>query len=556
MVAHSLRNSAPHRDAADLAENEGRKVADRYLLTRQLGTGGMGRVWLAWDELLQRNVAVKEVLPRHAADDDADLGRTLREARAAATLDHPGIITVYDVVDHDGRPWIIMKVIDGPSLADHLRDEGPLPVHTAAEIGIRVIEALDAAHQHGVLHRDVKPSNIMLDRGQVVLTDFGIATIDGATVLTVTGQLVGAPEYIAPERIAGQEASRAADLWAVGITLYNIVIGDTPFRRTDTLATFGAIATEQPNPHPGLGPLWPVIQGLLEKKPADRLTAAAALAQLRELAGQPAAQPLSLPRPSKHLAHTEPQPTVLEPTALRTRHEAPPLLPSGDETVRIAKRRETPLRPGPSRTSWSRPRIAACVGVVALAVAVVVPVVLLNRPPDSGRASPGTSVQALPAVFTEDREPLGFSINVPRGYVRQASAVSTVSDVVWQAAQPDPGVGTLLVQVRRDDTQPDVQPIDYLGARERAERADSDDVTYRRLSLIGQGDGPAVWEYTHGAAVTGDHFHVRTLAMASGGHLYLLTFSLYARDVPTLQAQWRAAEPVMDVIWRSFHLTS
>lgn len=541
-----------------MTEGEGRKVAERYLLTRQLGTGGMGRVWLAWDELLQRNVAVKEVLPRHVADgdSDSDLSRTLREARAAATLDHPGIVTVYDVVDHDGRPWIIMKLIDGPSLADHLRDEGPLPVHTAAEIGIRVIEALDAAHQNGVLHRDVKPSNIMLDRGQVVLTDFGIATIDGSTVLTVTGQLVGAPEYIAPERIAGQEASRAADLWAVGITLYNIVIGDTPFRRTDTLATFGAIATEQPNPHPGLGPLWPVIQGLLEKKPADRLTAEATLALLRELVGQPAAQPLVLPRPPRRLAHTEPQITVMEPTALKTRHEAPPMLPSGDDTVRIAKPRETALEPAPSGTSPSHRRIAACVGVAALAAAVVLPVVLLNRPPDSGRASPGTSVQALPPVFTEDRESLGFSINVPRSYVRRASAVSTVSDVVWQAAQPDPRVGTLLVQVQRDGTQPGVQPIDYLSAKERAERADSDDVTYRRLSLTGQGGGPAVWEYTHGSAVTGDHFHVRTLAIAGGGHLYRLTFSLYARDMSALQEQWQAAAPIMDVIRRSFHLTS
>jgi hypothetical protein len=182
--------------------------------------------------------------------------------------------------------------------------------------------------------------------------------------------------------------------------------------------------------------------------------------------------------------------------------------------------------------------------------------VLLNRPPDAGRASPGTSVQAVPPVFTDDREPLGFSINVPRSYVRQASAVSTVSDVVWQAEQPDPSVGTLLVQVQRDDTQPGVQPIDYLSVKERAERADSDDTTYRRLSLTGQGGGRAVWEYTHGSAATGDHFHVRTLAIAAGGHLYLLTFSLYARNMSTLQAQWQAAAPIMDVIRHSFHLTS
>lgn len=542
-----------------MTEGEGRKLADRYLLTRQLGSGGMGRVWLAWDELLRRNVAVKEVLPRGPVPDDAadsDLGRTLREARAAATLDHPGIITVYDVVDHDGRPWIIMKLVDGPSLAGHLRDAGPLPVDRVAEIGIKVIEALDAAHEQGVLHRDVKPSNIMLDKGRVVLTDFGIATIDGATVLTSTGQLVGAPEYIAPERIAGYEASRAADLWAVGITLYDMVIGDTPFRRADTLATFGAIATEEPKPHPGLGPLWPVIRGLLEKKPADRLTAADALGLLRALLGQQSERRPAAPKRAKRLTHTEPQITVTGSTAPKTRHDACPIPLSGNDTVPVAGWADVTLEPVPSRPPRSGWRIATYVGAVALVAAVVVPVVVVNWAPDTGVAAPARAVRPPLPVFMAYREPLGFSITVPRGYGRQASVVSAVSDVVWQAAQPDPDIGVLQVQVQRDDTRPGTRPVAYLSAKERAESADTNNVDYRRLSLTGQGDGPAVWEYTHGSAASGDRFHVRVLAVASGARIYVLTFSLYAQDMSTLQARWRAAQPIMDEVQHSFRVTS
>src|SRR5882757_6079391 len=248
----------------------------------------MGRVWQAWDEYLHRNVAIKEVTPRGGSD--PSVPRTLREARAAAKLRHPGIITVHDVVIDDGRPWIVMELVEGRSLGDRLSEDGPLPVHRAAEIAIKVIEALDTAHQEGVLHRDVKPGNIMLDGDRVVLTDFGIAAIAGATALTVAGQMIGSPEYIAPERMDG-EASPAADLWSVGIMLYAMVVGRTPFHRTETQATLRAAVNREPDPDPAIGPLWPVIQGLLRKRPAERLTATAAVALLRDVALTPRSQP-------------------------------------------------------------------------------------------------------------------------------------------------------------------------------------------------------------------------------------------------------------------------
>lgn len=539
---------------------DGRTVADRYRLTRQLGSGGMGRVWLAWDERLRRNVAVKEVLPRHSTEDNGDdsVRRTLREARAAAMLDHPGIITVHDVLDYDGRPWIIMEFIDGPSLADHLRDEGPFPVREAAEIAIEVIGALDAAHEQGVLHRDVKPNNIMLGKGRVVLTDFGIAAVDGSTVLTATGQLVGSPEYLAPERIDGRGATRAADLWSVGITLYHMVIGDTPFRRTTTLETFGAIANSEPKPHPGLGPLWPVVHGLLRKKPDERLAAEAAIDQLREVIGQRADPALILPVSARNLPPTKAINTATDVTADNTRHAAPAIPPDGNDTVTMGLPGDETLDPIPSAAprAWPRRRTVAVGGIVTMVVIVAVILFSVNWGDGSGGgASLIFSSRPSMPVFADYTEALGFSIDVPRNYVRQASEVSTVSDVVWQAAQPDPAIGTLQVQVQRDDSQPGATPIGYVSAKDRAESADSDDIDYRRLILTGQADGSAVWEYTHGSAASGDRYHVRALAVGNGDHMYVLTFSLYARDMSALQVEWQAAQPIMTRIRDSFHLT-
>ncbi|GAA2626896.1 serine/threonine-protein kinase [Streptomyces vastus] len=257
----------------------GRLLAGRYRVVAQLGRGGMGVVWRALDEVLGREVAVKELrtYTDAAAPELADLGRRMqREARAAARVRHPGVIAVHDVAEVDGRPLIVMELVDGPSLDDVLREQGPREPREAAEIGAKVMDALAAAHQAGVLHRDVKPGNILLDRsGRVVLTDFGIATMedpgDGSTThLTRSGELVGSLDYLAPERAQGHDFGPASDVWALGATLYAAVEGTSPFRRTSTWSTLTAIVAE-PLPEPqASGPLGPVLQELMQKQPQDR----------------------------------------------------------------------------------------------------------------------------------------------------------------------------------------------------------------------------------------------------------------------------------------------
>jgi hypothetical protein len=250
----------------------------------------MGAVWHAHDTLLGRDVAIKEIWLPNAGNEPVDpadplIRRALREAQAAARLRHPGIVTVHDVVIDAGRPWIVMELINGRSLAEAIREHGLLTEQRTAEIGLQVLDALRAAHHEGIAHRDVKPANILLDAAdRVVLTDFGIAAIDDATALTATGQMVGSPAYLAPERINGQPATVAADLWALGVTLYTAVTGRSPFQREDTQATFAAILTSRPTPPAHAGRLWPVIKSLLIKDPARRLNTEQALKLLANVA--------------------------------------------------------------------------------------------------------------------------------------------------------------------------------------------------------------------------------------------------------------------------------
>jgi hypothetical protein len=273
----------------------------------------MGAVWAAHDTLLGRDVALKEIyLPDDVAGpDDPSIRRALREAQAAARLRHRGIVTVHDVVTDDGRPWIVMELIDGPSLAAAVREHGTLPEHRAADIGLQVLDALRAAHRQGVLHRDVKPANILLGDDRVVLTDFGIAAIDDATSITSTGQMIGSPAFLAPERLDGRPATAATDLWALGVTLYTAVTGRPPFPGDDLPSTLAAIVSRSPEPPHGADLLWPVIDGLLAKDPERRLTADQAHTLLSAIVREqqpavtgrdPVARPFSGP-PAIHPGH-------------------------------------------------------------------------------------------------------------------------------------------------------------------------------------------------------------------------------------------------------------
>ncbi|MGW5161979.1 serine/threonine-protein kinase [Nonomuraea wenchangensis] len=264
----------------------GYRVGGRYRLVTLLGSGGFGRVWRAYDEVLGVEVAIKELqlLPGMSqAEQDKRLERAAREARNAVRLrTHENILAIYDVVS-DGLPWIVMELIDGSSLAEHLDEHGPLPVEQAAQVAGALLAALGAAHRAGIVHRDVKPANVMLSAdGRVLLTDFGIALHTTDTTLTTTGMLIGSPEYMAPERLRGTDGLPAGDLFSLGATLYQAVEGVSPFRRDTQPAALTAVLLEEPPPPRRAGRLAPLITRLLDKDPNSRPSVEEALAMLDE----------------------------------------------------------------------------------------------------------------------------------------------------------------------------------------------------------------------------------------------------------------------------------
>ncbi|MFD0591791.1 ricin-type beta-trefoil lectin domain protein [Catellatospora coxensis] len=288
-------------------------LAYRYQLLDVIGQGGQGRVWRARDEYLQRFVAVKELLaPAHLSDEErkATRERSLREARAVAQLSHPNVIQLYDVIPHEGEPWIVMELVRARSLHQVLASDGPIPVQRAADIGLALLGALRAAHQAGILHRDVKPANVLLaDDGRVLLTDFGLATHQSAdSTVTRTGMVVGSPAYLAPERVDGDRGGPAADLWALGATLFTAVEGRLVFDRPSPAATIAALVTEQPPRPTRAGALTPVLEGLLRKDPDRRIGAEQAESLLRTAldtarhdsrrAAQPNALETTVPNPA------------------------------------------------------------------------------------------------------------------------------------------------------------------------------------------------------------------------------------------------------------------
>jgi hypothetical protein len=282
-----------------------RVVAGRYALLAPLGSGGMGTVWRAEDLVLGREVAVKEVsFPHGLSDEDREVlrERTRREARAAARLDHPSAVTVYDVVEQDGSPYLVMELVEARTLAEVVRSDGPLPPAQAAEVGLAVLGALEAAHAQGIVHRDVKPGNVLLRTGatgvsRVVLTDFGIATSAGDSSITSTGLLLGSPSYIAPERARGHRPGPPSDLWALGATMFTAVEGRPPYDAGDPMATVTAVVTGDHAPFVAAGPLEPVIRGLLEKDPEQRLDAGRAR-RLLEGVVRAGELPTTAPRPA------------------------------------------------------------------------------------------------------------------------------------------------------------------------------------------------------------------------------------------------------------------
>ncbi|MCZ0979529.1 serine/threonine-protein kinase [Streptomyces diastatochromogenes] len=322
-------------------------IGGRYRLGERLGQGGMGVVRRATDELLGRQVAVKTL----ALDSGADPADALREARVVAQVRHPHVIVVHDVVEHEGRPALVMELVDGGSLADRLAAGEVLSPRATARLGLGLLDALSAAHARDVLHRDVKPANVLLekDTGRAVLTDFGIASLPGATTLSRTGVFIGTPEYTAPERMQGGDAGPASDLWSLGAVLCAAATGTSPFRRDSIGAMLHAIVYEEIRPSERMGPLVPVVQGLLERDPALRLGAAEARRLLAACAAGRSRPRRSPARPRARPPHRPPRRRYGTGPPLRTRRFRPPAAGEREpeaEGAAVRGRRRRGLRRG------------------------------------------------------------------------------------------------------------------------------------------------------------------------------------------------------------------
>ncbi|MEV4803613.1 serine/threonine-protein kinase [Nonomuraea sp. NPDC049421] len=343
-------------------------LAARYRLLEPVGRGGMGTVWRAHDELLDRDVAVKEVRLPTVLDEElrAELcARTEREGRATAMVAHPSVITVFDVVTEDDRPWIVMELLHARSLEQLIKEEGPLHPRKVAEIGRQILGALRAVHAKGILHRDVKPSNVLVTEDRAVLTDFGLAALEGDVSITQAGIVLGSAGYIAPERVLGSKASPAGDLWSLGATLYTAVEGRGLSGRRTAAAALAALTSGEPIPMTKAGPLAPVLDALLRIDPATRLDSVrASLMLARVAAGGSAEEPLP-PRksPGKTTGKATgrapasiPQPSFARRPSHRGMHRAdPPAAPFTVPSPRLERksgegvhRRRVEQRPTPS----------------------------------------------------------------------------------------------------------------------------------------------------------------------------------------------------------------
>ncbi|MFD8300782.1 serine/threonine-protein kinase [Streptomyces sp. NPDC059690] len=496
---------------------QGQLVAGRYRLADSIGSGGMGRVWRAHDEVLHRAVAIKELTAAlYVSESDRErlLARTRAEARAAARINHSAVVTVHDVLEHDGRPWIVMELVEGYSLADAVKEQGRVEPAEAARIGLWVLRALRAAHSAGVLHRDVKPGNVLIGHdGRVLLTDFGIAQIEGDTTITRTGEVVGSVDYLAPERVRGHDPGPASDLWALGATLYTAVEGRSPFRRTSPLSTMQAVVEEDAAEPKFAGPLGPVMAALLAKDPAQRPGAAEAEQMLAEVAEGRRSDAAQAYVPTQHVGGryetrtgtgTGPYNTGTGPqTGSATPY--PPL--TGPTTVGPTGIGPVPAAPPKRRRLRTFVLALALAVIVAGGTAVALQKWNHGGQPDaggtSGSPSPtpsatptGGSDGTVPANWRKVDDPYGFSVYLPRGWKR--TEVTGTGDVDPDLRQVDysPDGGKHFVRIAID-AKPDF--ADVTQHQQDLEQQLQKLVDYHRVQLrknLYRDRNGSVWEYT------------------------------------------------------------
>jgi hypothetical protein len=526
-------------------------VAGRYRLLDRLGAGGMGTVWRALDTVLDRDVAVKQVtFPHGVSDEEREVlrERTRREARAAARLDHPSAVTVYDVAEEDGTPYLIMELVEARTLADVVRTDGPLPPRRTAQVGLALLGALEAAHEQGIVHRDVKPGNVLLrDDGRVVLTDFGIATFTGDSSITSTGLLLGSPSYIAPERARGEAPGPPSDLWSLGATLFTAVEGRPPYDKGQPLPTLTEVVTGEHAPFVAAGPLAPVLDGLLEKDPTRRYDATTACAELKRIIEQEPETGEVAARPAEAA------------TTRRTNRTTAVSLGDVAEEVRQEQSLVTPYPGEPPvghsyappkvlpDTATRRSRAPYVLGLLALALAIGIGLLLSPafREGAGDLASPGTSQDS------GDSDTSGTE--VPAGWV-------THSDGSWTVAVPPsytPGsfngspqykdqktgrtlrVSTTAAGGGKSDAVADrrVQAAAFAAKHQNYRQIAIDKADYRGLEA-------ADWEFTYDDG--GASLHALSRVFVVDGRGYSLFFQTRSTD------DWNAARADFDKIAAAF----
>lgn len=529
-----------------------RRVAGRYVLREQLGKGGMGTVWRATDDVLKREVAVKEVkLPRTLSSDDSDAmrDRVMREAQTAARLGHPSAVTVFDVVQEDGHTFIVMELVDAPSLDDIINTEGALPPERVAQIGLDVLGALEAAHQQGITHRDVKPGNVMLPEGRAKLADFGIASVKGDPKLTATGMILGSPSYMAPEQASQDVAGPESDLWALGATLYCAVEGEPPFDRGQAIPTLTAVVHDEPRPMTKAGALAPVIEALLSKEPSDRPGPAELRAMLSDVAGGSAvntsartvaAAPATATMVDEPTAPTAPEPAHTKPQSDRV-HSRPA------------------LRPQPDRDS--RPWLVWLGALVLLALLAAFLIPQLTDEDDPGASDPGRDRRGAAAGNNKNEDQPAESEDEPAEPAPAGEEMTTYEDEAvgysieypsdWEPVPIDSGT---------DFTEPDtgrylrVQYTTEPGpdAMERIEDSiepsfESDHGDYERVQLTPTSfagtDNAALWEYTY----EGQHAYNLQFVTADGEYGFALNFQ-------TPEDQWEESQALWETFKSTFQL--
>lgn len=530
-------------------------LAGRYRLVEPIGSGGMGKVWRAHDELLHRTVAVKELtagLYVAQADREVLHARTQKEARAAARIQHPAVVVVHDVLEHDDRPWIVMEYIDGPSLADAAKAAGRIEPNEAARIGLHVLGALRAAHAVGVLHRDVKPGNVLLAKdGRVLLTDFGIAAIEGDSSITRTGEIVGSIDYLAPERVTGGTPGTASDLWSLGATLYTAVEARSPFRRTSPISSLQAVVNDEPPALRQSGALGPVITALLRKDPAERPSAQETERMLieamegREPKAAHAYVPTRAVTPEELTDAQEPDSSTGAGTGTGTATEpVPPAGPAPDQARTAALPEQAGPAPAAGSPATGRIKRAAAVALVAALVGggAVFGVLRFTGDTEAGGGSDknasapdqqdGDGEDAPPAGFSEVTDPTGFTLFVPDGWKRQMNG---------DQIDYTPDNGKHFIRIAADPTPDYENPYAHLLDLEKQVQKRTD---YKKQKLnqntFRDSTRAALWDFawTEKVSFPGPRRAIEQMYIAPDGTEYAIYMSSPIADWDTIRQQF------------------